>query len=1340
MCTKKLKGVHAMCVTIKDTTSESCVAGIEACVVGCPLSRAESLLTCKANKDYQSASCKKTVLACPSEPLDDREEEEERKEKEKTKQPWTKIVTLSSTLAIGDDPVEISLKASYEHPANIVKLEGSCGDLDADVLCYTDMFGVRGFGIAAFGASATLKVGGNATRFTDVKFGGGVQLGAHTQPFSGHLSGKNLKDMTFLLPSINPARFVDFVKRTAESRGPNWLANLPQPPEGELGLAFTNVVCAGDDTCTVPTWTPCTGCDAKDLKPGITIVASGIGLPSDTVERLGSVGFLQGAAGEIEGNLAVGFNNSNIRNSSVAFAFTGGLYLGGNTTLTHLNAAFDGGANTPELSGELGLQVMLPAPATDFAIDYAKFSYASATKAFEFGASVSLNFEEWSGLPSGTVMFDMYRSPTERRYTVNLPRGITNIPAVDFKAAHVQYRKVQDDATKTWAPAAWAFGMTVQPDITGFPALQVGVTWADSCVAASIGASEEFRIWGVRFQDSQVYVNHCQAASVNSDAGTQFGFSGLVGIDGPLLKSFTLGAVDGALGTVSWRKSLADAMELTLATMPLIWFKIGVAFGSDQSGLEVAIPIDKNKDLMAAILPIALDGAADGAEFRIAIPFTVPVLPEIAIVFPSLAVKSGIHVTWGALEVRVMDLVTWPKIRLAWGFDVQFTDSDGYCCSEVQENGLTVDGKNPVVTFQMSVDAEIPSTGLPRFVFSASMVAMAWLEDFLGIPNFGVKGLALMIGLSPAPPYVNSFGIGSQFAMYQGTPGEVDVNLQGDLGENDSKIVLGATLAAQLDAVDPTNNCMYFSLNQLTMSKVIGYVVGYDVSIPEPLDMTITKMEYGMSTKTTAERCMDVSPVLQQGIMWDLDATWLGFAVIYKMTFFKKEGSLLPAFTLFLEVSNNGFINELMDSIRTKVNGAMDTFVELCDPIPIVNLLCRAASSVVQLLFTVLVDGLFAAFVFYYFKVDVPDLTEIATGGDWPSFALKIQLLGIMIDIEINLGKVLGGISDLLLNALQAAADFFTYLWEGITGWFSNIANSISITVASCRTLTCGIETYNSCESMACPCKSCRNEVFGCDQHRQCQTYGCGCKKCRDPSFGCAKYKNCQTYGCGCNKCRDPYFGCAKHKYCKTTSCGCASCRGTHCNCPYGYDWLGYCKGQHDVCKDSYHFGDLYSCYRCGGTWCRHYDCGCELNAVGQDEASALYPCTLCGAKVCRHANCGCELHAEEQDTVGLGLFPCSTCGAHTCAHENCGCKQPSFAQDGYYGGDVSSCPRCGFTSCPALLCGVKEYYECANPICGVSFSISDRRLRRRLLGGEVAPETVPQQAPSTLRRVRLLG
>ena len=300
----------------------------------------------------------------------------------------------------------------------------------------------------------------------------------------------------------------------------------------------------------------------------------------------------------------------------------------------------------------------------------------------------------------------------------------------------------------------------------------------------------------------------------------------------------------------------------------------------------------------------------------------------------------------------------------------------------------------------------------------------------------------------------------------------------------------------------------------------------------------------------------------------------------------------------------------------------------------------------------------------------MPDLTGIATGGEWPSFALKIKMLGVMIDIDLNLGKLLGALKDMLMKALKQCAAFFAKLWEGIKAWFVNLINSIHITIKTCRKLTCGVEEWNSCTHIGCVCKSCRHKRFGCDQ-----------------------WSNCQAKDCGCNACRHAKFGCELNRHCQSRACGCASCRGRHCGC-----------------------GSTYGCgFRNRRRCCRH-DATCQGSGLR---------CSGCGVNACRTSRCGCERDNYRTDS---GIFgSCPRCGAKTCRTKSCGCELAKHAQDGYYFPDVTKCPRCGTSACPGLLCGAKTYKSCKNPLCGIDFYVSRRRL-------------VEQEQALAVRRVRLMG
>jgi len=368
------------------------------------------------------------------------------------------------------------------------------------------------------------------------------------------------------------------------------------------------------------------------------------------------------------------------------------------------------------------------------------------------------------------------------------------------------------------------------------------------------------------------------------------------------------------------------------------------------------------------------------------------------------------------------------------------------------------------------------------FVFEAAMVAKAWLEDFLSIPNFGVKGLSVMIGLTPDKPWITAFGLGAKACLYKGKVGKPDVNSEGLLGPDDAKIVLGATITAQINLLDPMDNCAYFASDPTQMSAILNYVVSMandglsvvsqaasavgqgfvepvipDIKIPSMLDVKVDKAMFGMSTKIVGERCMHVSPVLPTGLTYELVASFLGFSIVNKLEMYKTSMGL-PKFTYKFELTSNGFIYELMETIRNAVNNkGLPWLKKKCDAIPGINMVCKATVDIVKKLFNVIIDVLLVLFVFHHYKINVPDLIKIATGGDWPSFAVKFEILGVMIDIDINLGKWMSKITgrrlsetvnnfgDMMLKALNDLASFVNKIKEGIEAWLISMVTRVKL-------------------------------------------------------------------------------------------------------------------------------------------------------------------------------------------------------------------------------------------------------------------------------------------------------
>ena len=272
----------------------------------------------------------------------------------------------------------------------------------------------------------------------------------------------------------------------------------------------------------------------------------------------------------------------------------------------------------------------------------------------------------------------------------------------------------------------------------------------------------------------------------------------------------------------------------------------------------------------------------------------------------------------------------------------------------------------------------------------------------------------------------------------------MDTNAEGKLGPNDEKVLIGAVMAGQIDFYRPTENCMYWSSYRFQFSKILNWIMGMDTKIPKPLDVTIETAMFGLSTKDYDDRCMELSPVLPTGIMYHLVASWLGFDVEKEMKFFK-SGSGLPCFSYKFSLVGSGFLKSLMGGLKDVVGTMIDVMLMACRPIPIVKYICKAAASVVRRLFNLLIDALLFAFSFHWFKVDVPDLTKILTGGAWPSFSLKFEMLQVMFDLHIDLGNCLGSFPSLFTQALKGMSSFVTQLVPGVGKWLDSMISRIKI-------------------------------------------------------------------------------------------------------------------------------------------------------------------------------------------------------------------------------------------------------------------------------------------------------
>ena len=1000
---------------------------------------------------------------------------------------WKVELTAGGTLAIaaGTSPVRLALSASYAYdktvtPNNKFTLAGACGQAGV-TNCATDMLGVRGFGISHVSVSTAFSYQTKKITFTSLSFAGGVRLGSHVQSFSGDFARKQDKtwQMTFLLPALNPTKFVDFARRVGSNTGPDWLKDLPTPPAGQLGFAFTNVV--GSKR---PTWKPCTTCAQRDLSPGITISADKLGLPNSMVDRFESLEFLRGVRGSAYGTLAVGFAGAKVSDSQVNFKVDGTMDLVA-LKIKKMSAYFTGGSTAPKVGGTLGFSLVLPEPASStIDVDDVTMSYKFNTKELRVSTSFYAHFRDY--LPSGTLNFVMVKSPVEKSFTCSIPKAISGIPFCKLSGASIQYKAVRASKSKAWGKASWSVGMKVQPELSGFPQLVAKVSYDPKCMSGSLGAEKTFWVWGVAVSQVALQVKKCKST------GTELSLGGRLGINGKALKNMVLAGSDAMVGRQAWRPDLATALDDTIGTMPLIYFDLKLSYKSQVVEFEVAIPLDANKKVIEDVLGLTI-AAEDVKGAKLAVVFVASKpKPDVKVVvaLPSMGMVVGnnrettVHFT--ALEISVEGIIPRsPAIVARWGFWVQFSDMDGNCCSLLgpeDSNGVRAIlpdglydsvtrkrqsyktmGYNPQAVFTISADLNPIGMSL---TLQAYMKSADWFEDFLGIPQLGVKGLGLMVKFNLATQQIVAFGMGATMCLYRGKPGQRD-NVEANK-------VVGGVLAGKFNPTDPQDNCFYFSTENLRFSKVIGYVLGLpNFSIPSVLDVNIIKMMYGWSTSLTATKCMGQGQAMTAGIMWDLQASWLGFSVRYMMEFFLPEGAILPRFKFELSITNSGFITDLKNSIKTRVLSFTAAFVAACKVFgfPIAQI-CEAAQWLIDKLFTFLIDGLFSLFGFTHFIVKVPDVTQIFNGGDWPSFALKFKLLGITFDLNLNLGKLIGSIGAILVKGLKAAGAFFSKCMQGIKNWFSTIASKFHLNIKSCENWSCLVKDYHSCKQVFCGCKT----------------------------------------------------------------------------------------------------------------------------------------------------------------------------------------------------------------------------------------------------------------------------
>jgi hypothetical protein len=992
---------------------------------------------------------------------------------------WKVQVKVGGTLAIGtgSTTLPLALSATYAHdktatPSNQFTIAGACGEAGA-ASCVADMMGVQGFGISHVSMSSSLAYEKRAINFSSLDFEGGMRLGAHTQTFSGNFV-RDDKDankkwlMTFLVPALEPSKFVEFARRVGRHVGPSWLAELPEPPRGQLGFAFTNVVGS-----TRPMWTPCSSCAARDLKPGFTISASSLSLPSAMVDSFGSLEFLKNVRGSAYGALAVGFAGADVGNSRVSLDIDSPMDLGA-LTITKMSAHFTGGSLAPEVGGTLGVRLVLPKPVeATINVPDITMSYGIATKEFKLSTSFSVNFEG----ADRTFGFEMVKSPLEKSLTCTIPGTVTqSIAKVTLSDAFLQYRKERGSETARWDEASWAMGMTAKPDIDGFPALAATFEYNSDCKTGILSAAQDpFEVWGVLVQDATFEVSQCKSS------GTTFSIGGRLTINGASLTTMTMGASDAIIAPIigqtvwtnNYRAKVVKGLGDSIGKMPDTTFDLTVSYASSAITIEIGVPLDTDGN--RKIVQDLLGGMEIAEKDLVGASVNVKLLPsipdvQVAIELPSMAMTTKganpIHFTELSISVEGMlpqkgSPIPNPIITGRWGFWVQFKDTDNNCCSALGEpdaDGLrailpnqdwdTV-GYNPMALFDIGVTFRPISGSLSLY---GTMRSHDWFEDFLGISQLGVKTLGVAITMNPFTSSVTAFGLGATACLYKGTP-----QVRDDVENNQ---VIGGELAGRLSA-DPTDNCFYFSTTTGFMfSKVLNYVLNTNINVPKIFDVRVNHAMFAFSTALVATRCMGVGDAMTAGIKWHLDAEWLGFAVVYKMAFVK-SASRIPNFEFFLSITNEGFTTTLQSTITSKFNALKNFFVDTCARLGgVMHQICKGLAFLVTKIFNIFMGIIFNVFVFHHLKVNVPNLSALFTGGDWPSFALKFEILGVTIDINIDLGKLAGALAGMLLNALNQVGAFLVKLKQGLTDWLGGIVSRVRITTNSKAAWPCSCNQW----------------------------------------------------------------------------------------------------------------------------------------------------------------------------------------------------------------------------------------------------------------------------------------
>jgi len=1044
----------------------------------------------------------------------------------KCKATWGFEVQIAGKVCLKSG-IDLTLGALYKsaNPGQVI-LEGKCGY--SGEACKQRLFGIEALDMNKMHVDMTVQA--NKLRLDEINFAGELKISRYIQPFNGRLAtnkpwpaSAKLSEITFVIPDINANQVVSLIKSAGSGgQGPEYMKNLKSAStQVRAGLAFSTVH-------EKLSWTPCANCGGSQKIPrGLSLHMSATKMPSDAVGSMKSVDFLNNVNGRLYARIQMGYKGAVLKESVFGFHVKN-VVMSPATTIVGCGAEFGGAGGSPTLSGYIDTKTVLAKPISKTAAISSSIYWNKGTKEFKIMGSFKSTTNDLTVKANNkSVVITIRRLP--RQQSIDCQVASTNkvMKGLTVSNPTLRWSRTRTTDTASWGKAEWAFSMLIKASWT--PEIAVSISYVGSKKLKASMLVTDLKLFNTQFTNvqAQMLFQKGKDMEFRFEATTSItqnqvvdclvnGIKKIVG-DKPFLPKVKA-AAKKFLGSKRGNKKFSVTLSLVRNNgaggqpQGRRLGEAGLLGAVDMVGDHIKLRFAALNSDQSTQMPSASSEGGGGA----AIAFSAPLndLKNIAIMteFPKKKnVPSMAKTAWHALKVGLVELgSSSPQYAVAWGFTKRFDDRQGNCCTAAA---------NPPVDFRIQIRSDYTSS-IPRLIISASMMAQGWLEDFMKIPNFGVKTISLTLAVNAAG-MVTMFGLGSTMALYKGNPSKVDT-VNGNLPA--SKIVLGATLAGRLDVEDATNNCFYFEiLAEFRMSKIIGYVMGRDLSgWPKALDLVIKTAMVGFTSHTSGNRkCMDVGPALKpMSMMYDFSAEFLGFSIATAMSFFVKNG--WPSFSYYLSIVNNGFINDLQYGIKDRFNNAADVLISVCPGV--LKVLCKLGVALVKRMLFFLVDILFNMFQFHHFMVDIPDLKKCLTGS-FPKMGLSFSIMKVKISINIDLGAMLGAVKTFLIKAFKALSGFAKKVKEVISNWINDVKSKFKITTKSCAREVCGCNKSPTCTSTAkrilagCAGKCCKYHIPFTSRRRSCHKSRtlCGYSECKAwPACGsCQQWKTCKNVLCG---------------------------------------------------------------------------------------------------------------------------------------------------------------------------------------------------------------------------------